>query len=148
MFRKSNKTIEQGPQEKAMTQMKYTTVFLVILFCCMLVTASYAQDVNQAPVQPDNTQVNMRDRNANEATADQQENNEGDREMTKEIRKSIMDDKSLSSYAHNIKIISQDGNVTLKGPVRSGQEKKTVLDKAISVAGNADKVTDQISINP
>ena len=57
-----------------------------------------------------------------------------------------MADKSLSTYAHNIKIISQNGTVTLKGPVKSDDEKKTVMAKAVAVAGSADKVTDEISI--
>jgi osmotically-inducible protein OsmY len=58
-----------------------------------------------------------------------------------------MQDKSLSSYAHNVKVIAQGGQVTLKGPVRSGQEKETVEAKAIEVAG-AGHVTNEISIAP
>src|SRR5579872_5074891 len=95
---------------------------------------------------PDNTQVNKRDRAAGEATADQQKNNRSDLDLTKNIRKSIMDDKSLSTYAHNVKVISQNGTVTLKGPVKSDDEKKAVLSKAVAVAGSADKVVDQMSV--
>jgi osmotically-inducible protein OsmY len=58
-----------------------------------------------------------------------------------------MDDKSLSTYAHNVKVIAQDGQVTLKGPVRSETEKKAIEAKAIDVAG-AGHVTNQISIAP
>jgi hypothetical protein len=134
-------------RRKKMTNMKYTTAILAALFCCMAAaSAGYAQDNSLPAVQPDNTQVNMRDRNAGEVTADQQGENDADREMTKQIRQSIMGDKSLSSYAHNIKVISQDGGVTLKGPVRSRHEKQTVIEKAIAIAGDAAKVTDQISI--
>jgi len=57
-----------------------------------------------------------------------------------------MADKSLSTYAHNIKIISQNGAVTLKGPVKSDDEKRVIVAKAVAVAGSADKVTDEISI--
>ena len=57
----------------------------------------------------------------------------------------MMDDKSLSTYAHNIKVIAQHGKVTLKGPVRSAEEKKTVEDKATEVAG-AGNVVSKISI--
>lgn len=57
-----------------------------------------------------------------------------------------MADKSLSTYAHNVKIISQNGMVTLKGPVRSEDEKKAVMAKAVEAAGGADKVTDQMSV--
>jgi len=100
----------------------------------------------QAQTQPDNTKVNQRDRSATEATADQQKSNAADMKMTKTIRRSIMADKSLSTYAHNIKIISQNGVVTLKGPVKSDAEKTAVVVKAVAVTGSTDNVTDQISI--
>ena len=129
-----------------MIQMKRTAALLTILLCGIAGTASYAQDAAVSPVQPDNTKVNMRDRDASEATADQQKEDTADLDMAKEIRHSIMADKSLSSYAHNIKIIIQDGDVTLKGPVMSAHEKHVVINKAVAVAGNADKITDQISI--
>jgi hyperosmotically inducible protein len=95
---------------------------------------------------PDNTEVNKRDRSAGEATADQQKNNRTDLDLTKNIRKSIVDDKSLSTYAHNVKIISQNGTVTLKGPVKSTDEKNAIVAKAVSIAGGADKVVDQMSV--
>jgi hyperosmotically inducible periplasmic protein len=95
---------------------------------------------------PDNTKINKGDRDAGQPTADQQKENKSDREMTKQIRQSIMADKSLSSYAHNVKIISQNGTVTLKGPVKSEDEKTSVMSKAVAVAGSRDKVTDQITI--
>ena len=58
-----------------------------------------------------------------------------------------MDDKTLSTYAHNVKVIAQDGQVTLKGPVRTEEEKKTVEAKATEVAG-AGHVTNQLTIAP
>ena len=58
-----------------------------------------------------------------------------------------MDDKSLSTYAHNVKIISQDGMVTLKGPVRSDEEKKTIEAKAAEIAGSGN-VKNQMSVAP
>jgi osmotically-inducible protein OsmY len=58
-----------------------------------------------------------------------------------------MKDKSLSTYAHNVKIITQNGQVTLKGPVRSEDEKKTVETKATEVAGE-NAVTSQLDIKP
>src|SRR5664279_133609 len=76
---------------------------------------------------PDNTAVNKRDRDPGEATADQQKINPADRALTAQIRKAVMADKSLSTYAHNVKIISQGGTVTLKGPVRSDDEVKAVM---------------------
>ena len=95
--------------------------------------------------QPDNTAVNKRDRDRSEPTADQQKSNVSDRDLTKRIRQSIVGDKSLSTYAHNVKVISQNGTVTLKGPVKSDDEKQAVLSKAVAVAGSSDKVVDQMS---
>lgn len=65
----------------------------------------------------------------------------------KDIRKSVLDDKSLSTYAHNVKIISQNGQVTLKGVVRSEEEKRAVRAKAEQVAG-AGNVKDNLSVRP
>jgi len=97
--------------------------------------------------EPDNTKVNQRDRKKTEPTADQAKENPNDRDIMQKIRRSIMDDKSLSTYAHNVKIVSQHGKVTLKGPVRSDDEKKTVEQKATDVAG-AGNVTNQITVKP
>jgi len=95
--------------------------------------------------QPDNTKVNKQDRGATATTADQQKNNLSDRELTQKIRKSVMADKSLSTYAHNVKIVAQNGSVTLKGPVRSDEEKKAIVAKATEIAG-ANKVTDDLTV--
>src|ERR1700758_5201907 len=67
----------------------------------------------------DNTKQNQRDRVKSEPTADQAKNNLSDREIMQQIRKAVVGDKSLSTYAHNVKIIAQNGKVSLKGPVRS-----------------------------
>jgi osmotically-inducible protein OsmY len=56
-----------------------------------------------------------------------------------------MDDKSLSTYAHNVKVITQNGQVTLKGPVQSEEEKRTIEAKAAEVAGQ-NKVTSELNI--
>lgn len=100
---------------------------------------------NTASPQPDNTKVNERDRNPNQTTADQQKENRSDRDITQQIRKAIESDKSLSTYAHNVKIVTENGTVTLKGPVRSEEERKAVEAKAAEVAGQ-DKVTNQIEV--
>jgi hyperosmotically inducible periplasmic protein len=96
---------------------------------------------------PDNTKTNQGDANKGATTADQQKMNAADRSITKEIRSFIMKDKSLSTYAHNIKIITQDGKVTLKGPVRSEDEKAAIESKAVAIAG-ANNVTDQLEVAP
>jgi hyperosmotically inducible periplasmic protein len=95
----------------------------------------------------DNTKVNRRDRAKDAVTADQQKENAGDRTVTQKIRRALIQDKTLSSYAHNVKIITTDGQVTLKGPVRTEDEKRSVEAKATEIAG-AGRVTNEISIAP
>jgi len=106
-----------------------------------------AQEPTSQPTAPDNTKVNERDRSQNEPTADQQKDNRSDRDITQQIRQSIMRDKSLSTYAHNIKIVTKDCQVTLKGPVRSEDEKKAIEAKAAEVARDG-KVTSELNIKP
>jgi hyperosmotically inducible periplasmic protein len=101
-----------------------------------------------AKTKPDNSAVNKRDQNPDQATADKQKMNPTDRDLTAKIRKAVVADKSLSTYAHNVKIISQDGTVTLKGPVRSDDEVKSIVAKATEVTGSADKVINQLSVQP
>jgi len=101
--------------------------------------------VAQQTPPPDNTKVNERDRAKTAKTADQAKDNVSDRDLMQKIRKSVMDDKTLSTYAHNVKIIAEHGKVTLKGPVRSAEEKQTIEQKATEVAG-AGNVTNQITI--
>ena len=108
--------------------MKHSTL-LGVLFCAM---ATVAPAQTPSP-DADNTKMNKRDQKAGAKTADQQKMNASDQELTRSIRAAIVADKSLSTYAHNIKIISQDGMVTLKGPVNSETEKKTVMAKAVDV---------------
>ncbi len=100
-----------------------------------------------AQTQPDNTKANRADRTAGAVTADQSKNNLTDRDLAQKIRKSIVADSALSTYAHNVKVIAQNGKVTLKGPVRSTDEKQTVEQKATEVAG-AGNVDDQLTIKP
>jgi hyperosmotically inducible protein len=110
-----------------------------------ILLSSTLASIAQTPA--DNTKVNTRDRARSAVTADQQKDNAADRDLTQKIRRALVQDKSLSSYAHNVKVIAQGGQVTLKGPVRSQEEKKSVESKAIELAG-ADHVTNQMSIAP
>jgi hyperosmotically inducible periplasmic protein len=96
---------------------------------------------------PDNTKTNQGDASKNAKTADQQKMNPADRETTKKIRSALMDDKSLSTYPHNIKIITTDGMVTLKGPVRSEDEKSAIEAKARGIAGDSN-VTNNLTVAP
>ena len=97
--------------------------------------------------QADNTKNNQGDASAGATTADKQAHNPADRETTKKIRKAIMRDKTLSTYAQNIKIVTQDGKVTLKGPVRSEDEKADIQAKAVAIAG-ADNVANELEVAP
>jgi osmotically-inducible protein OsmY len=102
-----------------------------------------------APAQtPDNTKANKGDGDKTAVTADKQKMNKSDSALTQSIRKAVIADKSLSTYAHNVKIITQNGMVTLKGPVRSEDEKKAVMAKAVEAAGGAGNVTDEMSVAP
>ena len=120
---------------------------LLVLGSCLLLGASMPakvmppQDTQQTA--PDNTKANQN----TTPTADQQKMNPADRDLTKKIRMALHDDQSLSMYAHNIKIISQDGKVTLKGPVRSDDEKSAVEAKATEVAGQGN-VTNSLTVAP
>lgn len=95
--------------------------------------------------QADNTSKNKQDKMAPKMTADQQMNNSSDLEMTKKIRKMLTDDTTLSTYAKNVKVITAQGKVTLRGPVNSAEQKKTVRDHAVMVAGESN-VTDMITV--
>ena len=90
----------------------------------------------------DNTGTNRRDRKDSEPTADQQKNGKSDLDLTAEIRRSVMADKALSTNAHNVKIIAENGKVTLKGPVATAKEKKIVEKKAQQIAGSENVVSE------
>ncbi len=111
----------------------------VLLLSPSLLPAALAQ--TQAT--PDNS-ANNRTQNRS-VTADQQKNNAADRDLTAKIRRSVVADKSLSTYGHNVKIIVTGGAVTLKGTVHSDAEKQNIAAKAANVVGQ-DKVTNQIMV--
>ncbi len=116
----------------------------LVLSSSMYVRPVFAQDQTTQP-QSDNSKVNKRDRNASEPTADQAKANTSDTDIMRKIRRSVVSDKSLSTYAHNIKIISEHGKVTLKGPVHTEEEKQAIEAKATEVAG-AGNVTNEITV--
>lgn len=118
-----------------------------LLLSVGVVARAQEPTAQQASPAADNTKTNERDRSATEPTADQQKENRSDRQITKQIRQSIVKDKSLSTYAHNIKIVTQNGQVTLKGPVRSEDEKRAIETKAAEVAGQ-DKVSSELKTKP
>ena len=101
---------------------------------------------NEAAQHPaDNTGRNVRDKDGDTLTAMDQSNKKEDLELTQKIRQEVVADKDLSTMAHNVKIITRDGVVTLRGPVKSAAEKQRVAAKAVQVAG-AGRVKDQLEI--
>jgi hyperosmotically inducible periplasmic protein len=118
-----------------------------ILRAIVVISVLLAPASALAQTPADNTKVNTRDRAKGAVTADQQKENASDRELTQKIRRALMQDKTLSSYAHNVKVIAQRGQVTLKGPVRTEDEKRTVETKAAKVAG-AEHVINEMSVAP
>jgi hyperosmotically inducible periplasmic protein len=96
------------------------------------------------PAKADNTAVNTRDRNDSAKTPIDQNENQADIDITANIRKQVVDTK-MSVNAQNVKIITQSGKVTLRGPVKSADEKKQIEDIAHAVAG-AGNVDSQLDI--
>jgi hyperosmotically inducible protein len=117
-----------------------------LLLASMLATP-YAIAQSTSAVAPDNAKSNKVDTSNATATADAQTNNPTDLDLTKRIRQSLMADKSLSTYAHNIKIVTVNGSVTLNGVVRSEDEKDAIEMKAANIAGRS-KITDNLKIAP
>jgi len=93
------------------------------------------------PQAPDNSRENQN----HAKTADSQPNTAADRATTAKVRKAIMEDKGLSTYAHNVKIITMNGQVTLKGPVKSEEEKQQVASDVTAVI-SADSFTNQLTV--
>jgi len=130
-----------------MKQIYRLAMTITLIFAGSLCSAALANAQDAQPPPPDNSKTNQRDRNRSAPTADKQKMSAEDRELTRKIRAAVIGDKALSTYARNVKIIAQDGKVTLRGPVRSDEEKSTVLHKALEVAGEGN-VTDEMDVAP
>jgi hyperosmotically inducible periplasmic protein len=112
------------------------------IICLSLFTLSaLAQDTAAA----DNTSKNQRDRSGETRTSGDQSNSSEDVKTTATIRRAIVKDHSLSATAKNVKIITADGTVTLRGPVRNEAEKTKIAELAQSAAGNA-KIDNQLEV--
>ena len=96
---------------------------------------------SQSQAAPDDSANNK----SQKTTADSQTNAKADREMTAKVRRAIIADKDLSMYAHNVKIITLNGAVTLRGPVKSEDEKQKVASDAASVTA-ADAITNKLTV--
>jgi hyperosmotically inducible periplasmic protein len=120
---------------------------VAVLLLSSMLGAPHVIAQTPSTVAPDNAKSNKVDKSNATATADAQTNNATDLDLTKRIRQSIMADKSLSTYAHNIKIVTVNGSVTLNGVVRSDDEKAAVEMKAANIAGK-NKVKNDLKIAP
>ncbi len=124
--------------------MKRIALILVLSSALGLGTVAMAQE-SAPPVAPDNSAVNARDRAPGAMTAGEQSNAKSDVNLTREIRRAVMKDHSLSMLAHNVKIVTANGSVTLRGPVKTEKEKDVIASKAQQIAG-ADKVNNQLEV--
>ncbi len=104
-----------------------------------------AAPVAESTIAPDNSAMNKRDRSGENVTAFDQSNRPEDLNLTRDIRRAIMDDGSLSMEAKNIKIITLNGAVTLRGPVKTAQEKESIVAKATQIARGV-KINDELEI--
>jgi osmotically-inducible protein OsmY len=123
-----------------MTLMKRT---ILVLAC--LSTVSLAAIGADDKTEPDNTAINERDRSGETQTSGDQSNSSADLKITQAIRQALMKDSELSTTAKNIKIITDNGQVTLRGPVKNAQEKAKIDQLARSAAGGA-KIDDQLDV--
>ncbi len=114
-----------------------TRHWLLLTFSIILGVTSgftFAADGRQK-TKPDNSAVNSRETSAKELNAEDQGGSNADVETTRKIRQAITDKSSLSTYAHNIKIITVNGAVTLKGPVANEAERAEVLSLRLKLQG-------------
>lgn len=96
-------------------------------------------------VEPDNTGRNVRDRDNQTKTPGDQSENEADRKITQDIRSALTNDDSLSTDGKNVKVITSDGTVTLRGPVKNDKEKTQIEAKAKQVTG-VKRVENQLEV--
>lgn len=115
--------------------MRSSSWMLALWFCLAGCTQSALPDA-------DNTARNARDRDPSRVTAQDQGLSAADTQLTQRIRQAIVADESLSLTAKNVKVIAQNGRVTLRGPVSNAQEKTTIVALATGIAGAGQVVDD------
>jgi hyperosmotically inducible periplasmic protein len=117
----------------------------IIAVSFVFAVAAFAPQVRAGDYAPDNTGANTRDRSGSTLTAGDQSNSTQDLAITQEVRKAIVADEKLSTNAHNVKVITDGGVVTLRGPVNSSAEKAKVMAAAEQVAG-VKRVDNQLEV--
>ena len=116
-------------------------ITLTLLCVSVFTLSAIAQDTAAA----DNTRKNERDRSGETTTSGDQSNSQEDVKITAAIRRAVVRDNSLSTTAKNVKIITANGMVTLRGPVKNDAEKAKIAELAQSAAGNA-KIDNQLEV--
>lgn len=116
---------------------------LLVLAC--LSTVSLASMAGDDKTKPDNTAINERDRSGETETSGDQSNSSADLKITQAIRQALVKDSELSMTAKNIKVITNNGQVTLRGPVKNAQEKAKIDQLAKSAAGGA-QIDNQVDV--
>src|SRR5437762_12672798 len=115
----------------------------ILTLACLSTLSLTALVADDQKMNPDNTAINQRDRSAETKTSGDQSNNSADLRTTQAIRQALMKDGELSTTAKNIKVITTNGQVTLRGPVKTAQEKAKIDHLAKSAAGGA-KINNQL----
>jgi len=118
---------------------------LVVIAAMTSVAFSQSTPAAASSAAPDNTAVNVRDRQAATPTPVDQPNNKVDVQLAANVRQAIVNDRSLSMSAHNVKLVAASGVVTLRGPVATTQERTRVGELATHVAG-VTRVDNQLDV--
>jgi hyperosmotically inducible periplasmic protein len=126
------------------TKTKGTMKGIILALAC-LSAFSLAALAGDEKAKPDNTATNERDRSGETKTSGDQSNSSADLKTTQAIRQALMKDGELSTTAKNIKVITANGHVTLRGPVKTAQEKAKIDQLAKSAAGGA-QIDNQLDV--
>jgi len=117
----------------------------LLALACLSAVSLAAVVADNEKAKPDNTATNERDRSGETQTSGDQSNSKDDVNTTAAIRRAVVKDDSLSATAKNVKIITANGLVTLRGPVKNDAEKAKIAELAQSAAGNA-KINNQLEV--
>jgi hyperosmotically inducible protein len=118
---------------------------LALPFLCVSALAVSAMAQDASPAAPDNTATNQRDRSGETKTSGDQSKDSAAIQTTAAIRRAVVADDSLSMTAKNCKIITAGDTVTLRGPVKSADEKTKIEQLAQSAASNS-KIDNQLEV--
>jgi hyperosmotically inducible periplasmic protein len=117
----------------------------LLVLACLSALSVAALAAGDEKTNPDNTATNERDRSGETQTSGDQSNRSADLKITQAIRQALMKDSELSMTAKNIKIITANGQVTLRGPVKTAQE-KSKIDQLVRSAASGAKIENQLDV--